>query len=72
MKRLAMSDRFWTQLVTVADAINAPTTSNELVEGHLLALLEGYADEFDPADEFPQYATLYLIRSIHRRVKSFG
>lgn len=60
---------FWNQLLNLAEGIDTSAASLDDLYGFLLALDEGHAGRFDPADQFPEYATVQLCRSIRRRLE---
>ncbi|XOV90063.1 MAG: hypothetical protein ACFHX7_09300 [Pseudomonadota bacterium] len=68
---------FWNRVLGIADAIEAghcapghPATSQMDQVHHareqLAGLIEGFGEQFDPADAFPEYATLLLCRALER------
>lgn len=62
-------DLFWNRVLSASEAITAADQSTETLLALLAALEEGFYDSFDPADEFPAYATVSLCRSIRRHLE---
>lgn len=63
---------FWNNVLKVSEAALSADHSAESVCGLLLALEEGFAYSFDPADRFQEYVTLTLCRSVRHLLESGG
>lgn len=63
------STGLWQYLLTLAETLDRAPASLEDLHGHLLALEEGFAGTFDPADEFPEFAVVALCRALRRQVE---
>lgn len=74
---------FWNRVLGVADAIETgccgethPSTSQMDQVRHareqLAGLIEGFGEQFDPADAFPEYATVLLCRALERTLNDKG
>ena len=54
---------FWNRVLTLSETMEVPELSTEDLQCSLLGIIEGFAHTFDPAEDFPEYATLRLCRS---------
>jgi hypothetical protein len=56
----------WTKVLLLSEAIDDKNHSIEDIQSLLCGLDEGFSSIFDPADNFPEFATLRLCRSIQQ------
>ena len=57
---------FWLRLLAVSDTARQDSVSPSLLLNQLSGVEEGFADVFDPADDFNEYVALSLCRSIRQ------
>lgn len=56
----------WNRVLVLAESMDEPECSIEHIRNLLCGLEEGFADTFDPAEDFPEYATHRLCGSLRR------
>lgn len=56
----------WNRLLMAAESMDEPGCSIEHAADLLRGLEEGFADVFDPAEDFPEFAAHRLCRSMRR------
>lgn len=55
---------FWNGVFAAAESIGDRHATLADVAGYLRGLVEGGADAYNPAEQFPEFATLALARAI--------
>ncbi|GHE91870.1 hypothetical protein [Thalassotalea profundi] len=69
-----MNNIFWNQLLSLSDNLKASTNAKADNIQSLISQLESicisHEGEFEPADEFEEYVTLTLCRSIAQNLKN--
>lgn len=56
----------WSKVLLLSEAIDDSSHSIEDIQSLLCGIDEGFSRVFDPVDNFPEFATLRLCRSIER------
>ena len=62
------SSLFWDRLLAAADMIQATDATDNDVIGCLLAIDEGFSDQFDPADHYSEYVAVMICRAMRNRI----
>lgn len=63
---LSPESPLWSRVLVLAESMDEPGCSIENIRNLLCGLEEGFADTFDPAEDFPEYATHRLCGSLRR------
>lgn len=56
----------WLRVLILSEAMDDSGLSTEQLIGYLRGLDEGFSATTDPVEQFPEFATLRLCRSVHR------
>ncbi|MCB1702706.1 MAG: hypothetical protein KDI14_17960 [Halioglobus sp.] len=64
--RLSRESLLWNRVLVISESMDEPDCSVEHIANMLCGLEEGFAGAFDPADDFPEFATHRLCRSMRQ------
>jgi hypothetical protein len=69
MPDLPCKSVLWNQVLLLSETFEDPKISLEDLRQQLCAVEEGFSGAFDPAEDFPEFVTVRLCRSLQRALQ---